>query len=468
MKKTASLVFGMLFLCGGVSAADAGDVKLFGSMSHMFMTDHSFMTEKFQPLTFGSAVQMGFQYIASENLSATVILEAGGGDQHTYFSEWGSGPKMLSGESFKIKHAYLDWIVPSTKIAVRMGLMSWATPHWANGPMAHPPIPEVAGVTVNIPVNQMFTINAGWFRGNNNQGLPELFGTANGTAYYGYNGRDYFYLGATAAGRGFVVQPWFLYDRMASHNYGLDSDAHLAPNWMPVNKAYDPRPGAHTWNIGIGGQISAFDPFVIEFNAAYGKQHNPGKIWWTNVNSNAYPQGGLPNRSGKGFGLKANVGYKTKYGTPTFDAWYYSGDKRNEEVRTGHMPHNGGSNNIAIMRTNRSMFVGDGVGNPRVTGTWGAALSWKNFSFLPGLAHTAIVSFWKGTNNVRYGNLDRGTHDFNYMTTDDRYVEADLITTYQIYPQLTVGLELAYGWADFKKIDIDNGWRITGGIMYKF
>ena len=132
------------------------------------------------------------------------------------------------------------------------------------------------------------------------------------------------------------------------------------------------------------------------------------------------------------------------------------------------MPHNGGSNNIALLRTNSNMFLGDSVGNPRVTGTWGMALTWKNFSFLPGLNHTARVSYWKGTNNVRYKNLDRGVHHFHYMTTEDKYIEANLMTTYQIYPQLTFGLELSYGWCDWKRVDLNNGWRITGGFMYNF
>ena len=313
MKKLATLILAAGLAVGAAApSADAGDVKLFGGMSHFFMADHSFLTDKYQPLTFGSAINMGFQYIASENLSGTVMLAAGGGDGHVYYAEWGLGPKMMSGRdgtAFSVKHAYLDWVVPSTKVKVRMGLMTWLTPHWCNGPMGHA-AQEVAGVTVNIPLSQQFQLNLGWFRGATDQVIPVMFGTAQGTAYYGYNGRDYFYVGGTLLGQGYIIQPWAMYDRESSHNYGIDN----------AKDVYNPQPAAEMWMVGIGGQISRFDPFVIEFNAAYGRQSNPGKIWWGNMNSNAYPQLFISNRSGKGFGLKANVGYKTKWGTPTFDA----------------------------------------------------------------------------------------------------------------------------------------------------
>ena len=447
-------------------------------MMHMFKIDSTPVNyisqggKAFKPLNFGTKIDMGFQYIASENLSGTIFIEAGGGDGSDYFGKWGTGPKMMSGTDgsprFYIKHAYLDWLVPSTKISVRMGLQTWLTPHWVNGPIGHA-AQEVAGVVVNVPVNQMFSAQLAWFRGYADFAITQAMGTAGGAAYYGYNGRDYFYLGGTLRGQGFIVQPWAMYDRESSHNATLD------------NGLATPLPGAHTWMVGIGGQVSMFNPFVIEFNAAYGKQHNDGKIWWSNANSNGVP-GFSPNQKGKGFALKANVGYKTAFGTPTLDVWYYSGDKRGEWFRTGHIPHNGGSNNIALLRTNSARFVGDGVGNPRVTGTWGAALSWKNFSFIKNATHTAVVSYWRGTNNVRYGNVARPIealnymHRFAYMTTEDSYVELDLINTWQIYPQLSFGLELAYGWANWKETAIDkasgfemkNPWRITGGFIYNF
>ena len=364
-----------------------------------------------------------------------------------------------------------------------MGLQTWATPRWCNGPMAHA-FETDPGVVVNIPINQALTATAAWFRGSSEFPAVVANGTAQGTAYYGYNGRDFFYLGLTFRGQGFIVQPWAMYDRESSHNYQNDQGVVGAVSQ-----------GAHTWNIGVGGQVTAFDPFVIEFNAAYGKQHNPGKTPWGNANSNGMPGTPMvfaysPNQSGKGFGLKANVGYKTKFGVPTLDVWYYSGDKRGDDWRVGHMPHNGGSNNIALLRTTRSYLDGDGVGNPRVTGTKGIALSWKNLSFLPGLSHTAVVSYWRGNNNVRYNNQPRidktlmsgkylfSNNRFAYMTTKDSYIEADLMTSYRIYPQLTFMLDLGYGWCNFKNYDavtgkfvdagLKNVWRIAGGFVYNF
>ena len=463
MKKLATLLIAAGLVMGAAApSANAGDVKLFGQMQHQFMTGNTWGTGGlYQPLKFGSKIDMGFQYIASESLSGTVILRAGHGDANDYWAEWGQGPKMFSqkidpnngASRFYVKNAYLDWLIPGTRVAVRMGLQSLTTPAWCNGPTIVAGAADMAGVSVNVPVNDSFNFTVAWFRqaGANNLAVP-------GTAYWGHNfGRNKFYAVATYRGNGLTIQPYAQYDRI-----GSDGTLGLEPAYM--------------WNIGIGGQY-VFNPFVFEFNAAYGQEKNPnGSAYkWTNANGS-----NVNNVTGKrkGFVLKANAGYKTAWGTPTLDLWYYSGDKQKEANYSGQMPHDGGSNNVALLRTNRSMFLGDGVGNPRVMGTTGVALSWKNLSFVKGLNHTAIVSYWRGTNNVRLNGADRAKYgDFGYMTTKDRYIEADLINTYQIYPQLQFGLELAYGWAKFKMYDgakwvkdeaIKNGWRISGGFTYNF
>ena len=121
MRKLTTLLLAAGLLIGTSAAtANAGDVKLFGMMKHQFKVENTLMKDipwgekTFNPLKFGSEILMGFQYIASENLSGTVVLRAGGGDAGDFYAEWGSGPKMFNvndafGHSrFYVREAYLD------------------------------------------------------------------------------------------------------------------------------------------------------------------------------------------------------------------------------------------------------------------------------------------------------------------------------------------------------------------------
>ena len=54
------------------------------------------------------------------------------------------------------------------------------------------------------------------------------------------------------------------------------------------------------------------------------------------------------------------------------------------------------------------------------------------------------------------------------MTTKDSFYELDFDTEWHLYPQLTIGLQFGYLWADFENPVYKNTWRTTLSAVYRF
>ena len=74
-------------------------------------------------------VRLQLEAIASESLSGTVYFEIGA-------ATWGRSAKGgalgADGNIVKIKHSYLDWVVPGTAVKTRMGIQRIFLPDYAS------------------------------------------------------------------------------------------------------------------------------------------------------------------------------------------------------------------------------------------------------------------------------------------------------------------------------------------------
>ncbi|MBO4335507.1 MAG: hypothetical protein J5846_06700 [Desulfovibrio sp.] len=125
-------------------------------------------------------------------------------------------------------------------------------------------------------------------------------------------------------------------------------------------------------------------------------------------------------------------------------------------------------------------------------GTWGIGLQIRDMSFVEDLSHTFRIAYWGGTNStdmVKYvgysGAAMEETFDGPYLTTNDGLLEFNLDSTYQIYENLAVNLDLGYivnmmdrdtwarswtkhGYADGDSFSKHDAWRAQLTFNYSF
>ena len=103
-------------------------------------------------------VRLQLEAIASESLSGTVYFEIGA-------ATWGSASKggALGADKniVKIKHSYLDWVVPGTAVKARMGIQRIFLPDYASE-ASQVFDADVAGINVSAPLGEHAAVTAFW------------------------------------------------------------------------------------------------------------------------------------------------------------------------------------------------------------------------------------------------------------------------------------------------------------------
>lgn len=176
-----------------------------------------------------------FDFIASEQLSGSVQLKLG-------VTQWGraaqGGALGTDGKMVRVRHAYIDWMIPETDIKVRMGLQHIKLPgvisQWGAGPIW---FNDMAGITASSPIykGNNFNVDATvfWARPYNDN--------ATNTNWTYLDNMDNFGLIIPFKGDGFSIEPWVMYSLMGKYSMAdLDSSlghvSMLAPRsgLMPV------------------------------------------------------------------------------------------------------------------------------------------------------------------------------------------------------------------------------------------
>lgn len=99
-------------------------------------------------------------------------------------------------------------------------------------------------------------------------------------------------------------------------------------------------------------------------------------------------------------------------------------------------------------------------------GLWAVGAALREITFMDDLSHDFVVSYARGTNHK---------DNFFLMTTQDSYWEVDFNSTWQMYENLAVILELAYGKVKLDDMGMERGelakdalYRGVLGMVYQF
>ncbi len=386
------------------------------------------------PENFNAAtrVRFGFDYVASEDLSATILFQY----RHT---NWGNNgddftadPSIFGDDSkdhFRMRLAYIDWTIPSTDVKVRMGRQAVVAPSYAFGSAVLDG--RADAVSVNAAVTENINLGLAWLR------LDAEAGNAKGT-----KDADAVMLNAEFAYDGFKVVPWAMYA------YKDTSAMAYAPAYMLPYEA-------NSFIVGASAELSMFDPFVFAVDALY-----------SNVSYDDMPAG--LEDSYDGFYVAAKASYKLSNGVASLGGWYATGnDDTNND--NGFVLLDGGFSASTIL-------FGDNIigadayntvfNNDSPFGTWGVIAEYAGFSFLENLSHTARVVYLQGTADK--DALDRDL--FSQPSEDDTLIEVDFNSTYQIYKNFSATLELGYVFVDQDNVEEeqDDIFRSALTFVYKF
>ncbi len=400
--------------------------------------------------------QMGINFVASETLSGRFMFRA------PNEQVWGENTAQLgyTAATVAIKEAYIDWIVPTTDISIRMGLQYFNSPYMIGGGSAF--MDDFApGISVNAPINDMFALNFAWVRidsanqddGNRGDGI---LGSDDGYA-------DLFMIDAPITLDGMTFTPYFAYATVGSTvtagGIGLD-----AGSKGPANKfASD----FDAYYAGLNMDFTIFDPFTIKADFLYS--------WADGHNGN--------NAQASAWLADLALAYNTGNGTISLFGWYGTGDDA-EDVHDARNPEYGrilaysagwGTSKSAFF-DQAAMGIGPTSGVYTPTGTWAVGLQYDGYSPVEDLSLGAHVLWINGTNDA---DLFDGAKDLNtsinpaYMSTEDSVIDISAWAIYDIYKEFQVCFDVSYIIANFEEDNYVNqeeedGFRAGLSFQYSF
>ncbi|MDR1856024.1 MAG: outer membrane homotrimeric porin [Desulfovibrio sp.] len=416
-------------------------------------------------------VRVRLDAVASENLSGTVHFEMGD-------SVWGKAGRRNGAalgadatDVIELKHAFLDWTVPQTALKFRMGIQAVTLPNKAGGS----PImdDDVAGIVASYKFNDNVALTALWMRP-----INDNFNDKDKTTQTGYlDNTDILLVSLPLTFDGFEATPWFSWGMAGKHAIDSYND-NVGGTWyhwstmLPeqkndttiagrgdrgTSKAY----GTIIW-AGLPLAVTALDPWNFELDLNYGYYEAMGRF-------DAIKHEGTPDESVRrassqrqGWLAKALIEYKLDWGIPGIFGWYASGDDGNVKNGSERMPALSACGNF-------TSFMGDGPyawsagastafydQKLNYAGTWGIGARISDMKFLEDLKTTFTVAWWGGTNSpamVKYmdhaydwyeGSGPGDWCEGPYLTTNDGLLEFNLISTYKIYENLNLVLDLGY------------------------
>ena len=465
MKKLLTLLLAAGMVVSAANGASAVEMKVSGEwMASFTFADNMYNAyggkEHPAPLegsdgSFKAAqrIRINFDMVASEYLSGRVQLQVASGADAPNWYEWGTKGAGDPGYEVTARLAYLDWMIPTTDVLVRMGRQSVAMPSYTFGSSVLDDV--IDGVVVNAPITDMVGVTVGWLRP-----VGEMQGW--GRDHHAHSNIDLAFLSVDVAADGFKVTPWGMVGfggSRAGAEYDKDGKfVAYGSGFDMVGNGTGKEENVTAYWVGIGGELTLFDPFKFTADFMYsGNDADKGL-----------------KRSGWYAALGAEM--KTAYATPFLRGWYASGDDADSED-SGRMLSVGGA----------AAFDPSGIyfdyfsaisGTPDVcsaAGTWGVQLGVKEVSFIEDLSHMLSVTYFQGTNNTQrvHDNYSAAANGpIGYMTTADSAWSIDFMNSYKLYQNLTANLLLSYLVTDFDKDvwgqDYDNIFRGTLNFTYAF
>ncbi len=470
MKKLTTLVLAAgLVVSAFAGSASAGEFKpvLQFAEEFTYVDGGKYSDENFNAAT---RIRFGFDYIASEDLSATILFQYRKGSWGHNGDDFTADPEVNEigfGDHFRMRLAYIDWTIPSTDIKVRMGRQPVVTPSYAFGS----PILDGRGdaVSINGAVNENISLGLTWLRTDSETNAKKYEVIKDKKELtYGADDADAVILNAEFAYDGFKVAPWAAYiSAQRNAKLGMTSfDNYHYLDDEAVTKDGLANASADAYVLGISGELSMFDPFVFAVDALYSNTK------FNNIVNTVED-------SFDGFYVGAKASYKFSNGIASLGGWYTTGSEEdNISIKgndNGFVILDGGFNASTILFGDNIIGC-DGYNtltNDSPFGTWGLIAEYAGFSFLENLSHTARVVYVQGTNELERDSYGERGLEFDRLTDEDTLVEVDFNSTYQIYKNFSATLELGYVFVDQAKLaagqeEADDIFRSALTFVYKF
>lgn len=444
-------------------------------------------------------VRLQMDAIASEALSGTVFFEIG---NHIWGQASGGMALGADGTIIKLRQAYIDWVVPHTRLKLRMGIQNLSLPKKTGGGLVMDNL-DTAAISASFRFSDMVTLTALWARPFNDNYLgQQLDGSNEGSVNY-LDAMNLFALIMPLRFNGLDVTPWIMYGMRGKNSFTYDANGKLLTTWKDGMPQYtlssnpfdgghfvgdtDKAHGAMFW-AGLPIGITAFDPWNIEFDFNYGYIEEMGR-YDAVVRGRDVEKASTKRAGWIAMGL---LEYKFDWGIPGVFGWYGSGDDGTLKNGSERMPsidpwskftsHIGSAN-----------FYPTGYNDlgSNYQGTWGIGMRLKDLQCINDLKHTFRMAYWGGTNNTSMVKYAHARDDWNYgypskagmyLTQQDSLLEFNFDSYYQMYANLLVGLELGYVVNNFDKeiwqkdgrdylgasMSKQDAWRATFYFRYSF
>ena len=444
MKRISSLLLAAAMAFGAAGAADAAELKVSGVMDFAFGAARTDIKEDNRDGEEYFRAEQRFRpqlnFVASESLQAVMQLEIGTTAFGRAEGNYRGGQIDQRDNNIEVKRLYLDWIIPTTEVTVRMGKQPLALPS-ATG-FGNPVFDsDVAGIVASGQINDMVGLTGFWVRPydddqENNDLSDEV---------------DAIGVVVPVKGEGWSVSPWAMYASIGN------------ADTISIPQATDQREDTSAYWVGFGTDYQIMDGLKFALDAMYG-------------GTNDFDDSNI---SASGYFIDAALSYDIEnIGTASLLGWYASGNSGDDED-FGQIPVLGTNGGFHPTSFGAPGSVGIGVDSAVFNsgvGTWGLGAELADVTFVEDLSHTFRVVYMQGTNN-RQRVLDNTTlvvdEGNGYFTHHDSAWEFNFDSKYQIYENLAAFVELGYIAIDgddtsFIGDDTDNLWKAQVLFQYKF
>ncbi|MCM0754170.1 outer membrane homotrimeric porin [Desulfovibrio aminophilus] len=465
MKRLVLLATLLAFVLGMAASAHAVTMKASGQYIIEFLVSDNFdlnenantASDRNGDFNVFQRFRTQFDFIANENLKGVLATEIGDSADN---QRWGGANFHFHDRdnSFRIRRAYIDFKIPDTKIANRVGFQGVNLPAaYGGGSLILDD--EVAGVFTTIPVIDEVSVVAGYARLYDFDNTDSVSGTSNTSVDAGA-------LIVPVKLDGFKFAPFFMYAyaggaAVQEFGAGTNGSARMVRGLTSQGSNLE---GRKVYWGGTSFEMTYFDPIKVMADVNYGSASGVGDV---------------DDRSGWMFDLAVDyTGFD--FMTPElFFAWT-SGEDDKTTNGSERMPiltaRNWGVGSFFFNGDSLIEGTPNGTTDARQLGFWAVGLQLKDISFIEKLKHTFIVMYAKGTNDE---NLVAGGNYYSYgytLTEKDHIWEVDLNNSYKLYDELTLTFDLGYinngydkdVWASSATRNPADAYKLSTGLKYEF
>jgi hypothetical protein len=448
----AAMLFGVATSASATELKVKGNLDVYGMWSANLMDHNSDYGDADNYFT-TQRMRTYFTYVANENLKAVLGLEMDQIWGQSSGGDWGTDGKG----NIEIKHAYMDFNFPDTKVNVKAGLQYVALPSVFGNPIFDD---DAAALVVSAPINEMFGVTVGYTRGADNKA------NVNDEPFDDYDtsdDMDMAFIALPVTLDGFEVTPYFGYAWIGEDvdftdgkgntiQQGISTTNPTGYGWDElINSTGD---DATVMVIGANAALTMFDPLTFAADLIYAKADNDEfeTSGWYAALAASYKFDMLTATlfGTYGTGLNDDNDFEDQDIMPTLaEGW-------------GLTPYIGG---VRAFSTTYDSFATDNLGiGSDGTGLWTVGLVLDKISFVENLSHKFVAAYARGTSDEDTGLL---------FTEEDSGYEFYLVNKYMIYENLAAINELGYFKGDSEAAedddyDLDASYFATIGFQYKF